>query len=75
MYRIPIAVPTLLAKSLRKAQVRTKRSNIHQTWKGDDPVVHGINDITTVELEERVASVTQPNEARAILTKRPSASH
>ena len=33
-------------------QVLTQGSEVHQTWEGDDPVTHGINEIAVIELEE-----------------------
>lgn len=34
--------------------MRTKRGEIHQEREGNDPVFHGINNVATVELEERL---------------------
>ena len=44
-----------VAIDLQKTRrIRTQRGEKHEARKGDDPVIHGINDVTTVELEEEV---------------------
>jgi hypothetical protein len=55
MSTIPIAVSVTSAESIAvglwRARARTKRGEPHQAWEGDDPVVHGIDDVATIELE------------------------
>jgi len=52
--RIPIATLRTLARSaiasLQKPRMRTHRANIHEAGEGDDPKVHGANQVVTVEL-------------------------
>ena len=52
---------------------RTPRCEVHQTWKGNDPAIHCINNVATVELE-RLALDTWVTENGTGLTKRPSVS-
>ena len=53
MNTTPIAVLVTLAKIVGRGETRlhTKRSEVHQAWKGDNPVFFGIDDVTTIELE------------------------
>ena len=55
--------------------MRTNRGEIHHTWEGHDPIIHGVNDIATMQLEERSRLDTQATELEMGRTKRPSASH
>ena len=56
---MPIAGSGTLAENVavgsRRARTRTQIGDIHQAWESDDPVVHGVNDVTTVELEAQRA--------------------
>lgn len=53
-----IPVPTLVAlvqsvaRSSRRTQTRTQRTQEHEAGKGDDPEVHGVEHVATVELEK-----------------------
>ena len=75
---IPIAALTMmLAQSVtglwRNQILRTHRGEIDETGKDDDPDVHGVDNVTTIELEEqRTLDPIIKREAK--LTKRPSAS-
>lgn len=56
MNMIPIATLTTSAQNdatgLRRTRVRTHRGEVHEAGEGDNPVVHGVDNITTIELEE-----------------------
>jgi hypothetical protein len=58
MSMIPIAIlKTLSAQRVAgvwKNQIRTHRAEIHKAGEGDDPAVHCINNIATIELEEQL---------------------
>lgn len=57
MKMIPVAVSMTLIESVgvapRRAGARTQRSKVHQTWENNDPVVHGIDHVATVELDSQ----------------------
>ena len=59
---IPIAISTTSAGGLtvsqRGTRARTHRGKVHHRRKCDDPTVHGINDVATIELNERPALLT-----------------
>lgn len=38
--------------ALRPAQERTQRSEVYQAREDDNPAVHGINHVATIELQE-----------------------
>ena len=40
--------------------MRTERSEIQQAGNGDDPAIHGIDNIATIELEQRPVLDTSP---------------
>ena len=74
---MPVAASVVLAKStcrVAEDSVRTNRSEVHQGWEGDGPVIRGINHITAIQLEER-PRYTQVTELGTEHTKKPSASH
>ena len=51
MSAMPIAVSVALAKSgcqIAEDSARTHRSQVHQGWEGDDPVIRGINDVAAI---------------------------
>ena len=52
---IPIAVLTTLARNVAtsswRTRVRTHRGEVHEAGEGNDPVFHGIDNVTTIELE------------------------
>ena len=74
----PIAISVTLAVGFpvgsRVTQVHTQGSDVHEAGEGDNPIVHGVNNETTIELGERSALGTCETESRIELTKRPSAS-
>ena len=37
-------------RRLPETKARTHRGEVHQTWEGNEPVVHGISNIAAVEL-------------------------
>ena len=45
---------------LRRTRVRTERGEIQQAGDGDDPAIHGIDNIATIELEQRPVLDTSP---------------
>ena len=53
---MPIATLTTLALRVvtrsSKTQVRTHRAEVHEAWEGDEPDILGVDDITTIKLEE-----------------------
>ena len=58
---------------LRRTKMRTDSGEVHQAWEGDDPVVHGVDNIAAIEL--RGPLNTQMTNFETELAKRPSASH
>ena len=49
------AVLVALAQvGLRRFRVRTDRNEVHQAGEGDDPELHGVNYVATIELRERL---------------------
>jgi len=46
-----------VATGLRKAQVRTHGGKEHEAGEGDDPKIHGVNYVATIELEEPVLDI------------------
>ena len=50
----PITVSVTLARctvsGLQGTRIRTQRSNIHHAGEDDDPAVHGIQNVATIEL-------------------------
>ena len=62
------------ATGLRRTRVRTHRGEEHEAGEGDDPEVHGVDNVTTIELEEQPALGAWMRELDAKVTKRPSAS-
>ena len=75
---IPIAASVMLigdvAVSLRRTRARTQRGEIHQAREGDNPMVHGIDNIAAIELEVQPTLGTWTTRLSIGLTKRPSAS-
>ena len=55
--------------------MRTYRPEVHEAGEGDDPEVHGVDNVTTIELGEGLALDVWVSERRINrdLTKRPSA--
>ena len=53
---IPVATLIMLAQSslLGRTLTRTHRGKVHETREGDDPGIHEVNHVTTIELEELV---------------------
>ena len=76
---IPIAASVTLAErvivSLRRTRARTHRREVHKAWECNDPIVHGIYDVTTVQLEEQPKSGIHATRFEGEPTKRPSANH
>ena len=60
---IPVPAPSTSAKritaDLHGTGVRTQRGDVHQDREGDHPVVHGINNVAAIELEERPTLATR----------------
>ena len=56
---IPIAMLIMLtqsvATSLWRTRIRTHRGEEHEAGEGDDPGVHDVDNVTTIELEEQPA--------------------
>ena len=56
MKKTPITIMFTLAliaaASFRRDRIRTQRAKVHEAGKGDGPDIHGVNYITTIELEE-----------------------
>ena len=56
---IPMAISETLARSVAadspRAQIRTERCKVHEAGEGDDPEIHGVDHIATIELEEELA--------------------
>ena len=54
MSMIPIARLTMLAQSaaagLLRTQIRTHGGKVHEAGEGDDPEVHGVDHVTSIEL-------------------------
>jgi len=52
---VAISIPSApsAAAGQRRTHTRTHRAEKHEAGEGDDPEVHGIDHVTTVELEER----------------------
>jgi len=48
----------------RELKIRTHRGKVHEAGEGHDPEVHGVDHVTTVELEEESASDTWTSERR-----------
>ena len=55
--------------------MRTYRPEVHEAGEGDDPEIHGVDDVTTIELGEGLVLDTWGVNAGSNkeLTKRPSA--
>jgi len=74
----PIAKSVTLAESvavgLLRTQGRTQGSEVHKAWEGDDPIVLGISNPATIELEERSTLDTGTTGFGTQLTKKLSAS-
>ena len=53
-YTIPVTIPVTLVRSasvrLRMIQARTQRCGIHQAGEGNGPVIHGVDNVATIEL-------------------------
>ena len=66
MNTIPIATFMILAEStaagLQRTRTRTHRAEVHEEGEGDDPTVHGIDDVTAIQLEEEPTLDTQTSE-------------
>ena len=76
MKTTPIAMLMRLAQRIvcsRRGQAHTHRTEIDDAGDGDDPDVHGIDDVTTVELVGRLILDTWASDLSTGLTKRPSA--
>ena len=73
----PYIDDVMLAQSavgLWENQIRTDRGEIHEAGERDDPNVCGIDDVTTIELEEQAGLDPWARKSGARFTKRPSAS-
>ena len=59
--QIPIAMLSTLVLStnagLWRTQIRTHRSEEHKAGESDDPEVHGVDSIATIELEESTLDI------------------
>jgi hypothetical protein len=58
----------------RKTRARTQRSQVHEEREAYDPVIHGVDDTTTIKLKEKPTSTIWATGFDAELAKRPSAS-
>ena len=65
---------TLVVVGLRRPRLHTQRAKVHQAGESEDPIVHGVNDVATIELKEPPSLDTWETEFDIELTKRPSAS-
>ena len=58
---IPITILTTLVLSVVtdpwRIQTRTNRAKVYEAGEGDDPVVLGVDNITTIELEETALDI------------------
>lgn len=75
---MPVAAAAILAESVMvgspaEDQAHTQGGEVHQTWKGDDQVVHGVNNTAAIELEGSLYQVSGTG-CKAKLTRTPSAS-
>ena len=75
---MPVPVSVTLAESAvspQKTRALTDGGEVHQGREGGSPVVGGINDGATVQLEGRPTLDTCATNCEAGLTRNPSASH
>lgn len=75
MNTIPSAVLTELAGKSQKPPVRTTSGKVHQGWKGDNPIVHGIDNVATIKLDDERTLGARTAAIVVEHTKRPSDSH
>ena len=66
--------PGCLCQFAERSDTYPKWQEVHQTRESDNPVVHGINNVATIELEDGLVSETRANKENKERTKRPLAS-
>ena len=49
-----VALADNFAAGLGRTRAHTKRGEVHQTRESHNPVVHGVDDVTSIELEGRL---------------------
>lgn len=78
MNTAPVAASATLAESAtadpRRTRARTQRSEVHQAWEDNDPIIHRVNDTATIELRGRPGLYIQVIDFERLLTRRPSVS-
>ena len=68
MSRIPTAIFSMSAvrpaTGSWKTQMRTYRAEVHEAGEGDDPEVHGVDNVAPIELGEELGLDTWVSECR-----------